>query len=121
MPTSHAVSLALVMYAAVILQCLFCRVLAYTITANDVCLHLLVSPLATWCFFHACCLHNSVYYCINRWHTFIREKSTLCNNFIQKRRVSLFSKLGLFSGDYRNTNSLQHWPQLTTNNILISV
>ena len=32
--------------------------------------------------------------------------------------MSLFSKLGLFSGDYQNTNSLQHWPQLTTSNIL---
>ena len=79
---------------------------------------LLVSPLAKWCFFHASCLHNSMYYCINRWHTFKREKSTLCNNFIQKRGVSLFSKLGLFSGDYWNTNTLQHWPQLTTSNIL---
>ena len=39
MPTSHAVSLDLVMYAAMILQCLFCHVLAYTITANGVCLH----------------------------------------------------------------------------------
>ena len=111
MPTSHVVSLDLVMYAAVILQCLFCHVLAYTIKANDVCLNLLVSPLTKWCFFHAYGLHNSMYYCINRWRTFKREKSTLCNNFIQKMGVSLFS------GNYRNTNSLQHWPQLTTSNI----
>ena len=31
---------------AVILQCLFCDTLAYTITANGVCLHLLVFPVA---------------------------------------------------------------------------
>ena len=30
---------------AVILQCLFCNALAYAITANGVCLHLLVPPL----------------------------------------------------------------------------
>ena len=49
MPTSRAVSLAL----AVVLQCLFCHVLAYAITANGVCLHLLVPPLAQYCFFSA--------------------------------------------------------------------
>ena len=39
-----------------ILQCLFSHVLAYTITANGVCLHLLVPPLAQCCFFGASCL-----------------------------------------------------------------
>ena len=40
-------SLALFMYMhAVILQCLFCHVLAYAIIANGTCLYSLVPPLA---------------------------------------------------------------------------
>ena len=58
---------------AEILQCLFCHTLAYAVTAYDVCLHLLVPPLAQHCFFMYCGM--------NRW----KEKSTLCNNFIQKK------------------------------------
>ena len=39
-------------------------------------------------------------YCsINRW-VYFPEKSTLCNNFVQKGEVGLFSRVGLFSGDY---------------------
>ena len=34
LPTSHAVSQTLFMYALVILQCLFCHALVYAITAN---------------------------------------------------------------------------------------
>ena len=38
-------------------------------------------------------------YCsINRW-AYFREKSTLCNNFIQKGGVSLCSRVGLFFGE----------------------
>ena len=119
MPTSHAVSLDLVMYAAVILQCLFCHVLAHTITANDVCLHLLVSLLAKWCFFHASCLPNSMYYCINRWRTSKERKAPYATTSFKKGGWAYFqSCMGLFLGDYQNTNSLQHWPQLTTSNIL---
>ena len=45
MPTSHAVNLALVVYAYSD-SAYFCHAFAYTITANGVCLHLLVPPLA---------------------------------------------------------------------------
>ena len=45
----------LVMYVCVIFQCLFCHALAYAITANDICLHLLVPPLAQYCYFGASC------------------------------------------------------------------
>ena len=64
----------------------FCHALAYAITANGVCLHFLVPPLAQCCFFRASCLDITAY--INRWVSF-REKSTLCNSFIQKRGVVL--------------------------------
>ena len=37
----------------VILQCFFCYALAYAITANDLCLHLLVPPHSKYCFFSA--------------------------------------------------------------------
>ena len=51
-PTSHAVSLALVMYThVVILQSLFCHTFAYAITANSIWLRLLVPPLAQCCCF----------------------------------------------------------------------
>ena len=53
MPTSHAISAALFMYTAVILQC---DVLVYAITANGVCLHLLVLPFVQYHFFDASCL-----------------------------------------------------------------
>ena len=33
---------------------------------------------------------------INRW-AYFREKSTLCNNFIQKKGVGIFSRVNLFS------------------------
>ena len=51
-------------------------------------LHLVTNPSSCtvqlfWCFLLK---KNSMYYCINRWKHF-QEKSTLCNNFIQKRRV----------------------------------
>ena len=41
---------------AVILQCLFCYALAYAITANGACLHLLVPPLAIYRLFVASCI-----------------------------------------------------------------
>ena len=41
---------------AVTLQYFFCHVLAYVTTANGVCLHLLVPPLAKCCFFGASCI-----------------------------------------------------------------
>ena len=45
-------------------------------------------------------------YCgINGW-AYFREKSTLCNNFIQKKGVGVFSRVGLFSGDYSTMYSL---------------
>ena len=45
-------------------------------------------------------------YCgINGW-AYFREKSTLCNNFIQKRGVGVFSRVGLFSGDYGNMSQI---------------
>ena len=65
----------------------FCHAFAYEITANGVCLHSLVPPLAQCCFFRASCLDITAY--INRWVSF-REKSTFCNSFIQKRGVVLF-------------------------------
>ena len=68
------------------------HLLTYAITANGVCLHLLVPPLTQCCFFGAS-------YCINGW-VYFRDKSTLCNNFIQKRGVGVFLRVGLFSGDY---------------------
>ena len=46
-------------------------------------------------------LHNCMYYGINRW-AYFQEKSILCNNFIQKKGVGLFSSVGLFSGDCSN-------------------
>ena len=48
MPTSITVSLAfkLVMYACCDFAMLFCQALAYAITADGVCLHLLALPLA---------------------------------------------------------------------------
>ena len=98
-PTSHSVSLVLV-----ICTCsdssVSCHALAYAITANGVCLHLLVPALAlSVLLLRASCLHNSTYCGINGW-AYLREKSTLCNNFIQKRGVGIFSRVGLFSGDY---------------------
>ena len=54
-PTSHVISLALVFFVhAVTLQHLSCHALAYYITANGVCLHLLVPPLAHCCFCASC-------------------------------------------------------------------
>ena len=53
--------------------------------------------LLLWCFLlniTACS------YCgINRW-AYLQEKATLCNNFIQKREVGIFSRVGLFLEDY---------------------
>ena len=66
---------------AVIPQCLFCHVIA---SANDVCLHLLVPPLAMSCLLVQ---HNCMYCCINRW-AYFQEKSTFCN--IQKGRLAYF-------------------------------
>ena len=43
-----------------ILQYLFCHVLAYGMTANSVCLHLLVPPLALCYFFDASVWHIQV-------------------------------------------------------------
>ena len=71
---------------AAILQCLFCHTIAYAITVNGVCLHF-VSPssctvLLLWWF-----LHNCMYTIgIKRW-AYFRKKSTLCNNFVEKRGV----------------------------------
>ena len=44
-PTSHAVSLALFMYKCIDSSMPFYHVLAYTIIANGICLHFLVSSL----------------------------------------------------------------------------
>ena len=70
MPTSHAVSLALLfMYAC----CGFCHVLAYAITANNVCLGFLV-------FLHLLFfvqLHEPLWLCINEWRSVKREKHPL--------------------------------------------
>ena len=106
MPTSHAVSLcACYLRTHYFFKVSFVmRLLTYAITANGVCLHLLVPPLAQCCFFGASCLHNSMYCSKNGW-AYFREKSTLCNNFIQKKGgggggVGVFSRVGLFSGDY---------------------
>ena len=71
-----------------------CDISAYTMAANGACLHLLVPPLTQyWCF-----LLNRLT-SVNR-RAYFREKSTLCNNFIKKMWVGLFSRLGLFSRDY---------------------
>ena len=51
--TSHAVSLALVICACSDSAMPLCYKLAYATTANGVCLHLLVPPLAQYCFLGA--------------------------------------------------------------------
>ena len=96
MPTAHVVSLTLVMYSCCDSAVpSFCHMLAYATTANCVRLHLLVSPFAQHCF---CGASSSLpmYYIINMW-AYVWEKSTHCNNFIQKGEggVGLFSKIGL--------------------------
>ena len=55
LPTTHVASFCTL---TVILQYpnTSCHVLAYAITANDVCLHFLVPPLAQYCFFSTSCL-----------------------------------------------------------------
>ena len=53
-PTSHAGSLALVTCACSDSSMPLLSWLAYAITANGVCLHLLVPPLAQCCYFGAC-------------------------------------------------------------------
>ena len=80
-PTSHAVSLALFMYKCIDSSMPFYHVLAYTIIANGVCLHFLVSSLAQ-CFFYSVC-----------GYTFKRKVHTLCKNFIKKRGLSLFREI----------------------------
>ena len=70
------------------------HLLAYAITANGVCLHLLVPPFAQCCFFSASC-HNHIYCGINGW-VYFQEKSTLCNNFIQKRGLVYFQGWACF-------------------------
>ena len=60
------------------------------ITAKGVCLHLLAPSLAQCCFFGASCYCRGI----------LSRERHLCNNFIQKRRVGLFSRVGLFLGDY---------------------
>ena len=63
----------------------------YAITANGVCLHLLVPPLVLCCFFRTYCM-----YCgINRW-AYFWEKSTLCNNFIQEGEWAYFESEPIF-------------------------
>ena len=80
-----------------------CDISAYTITANGACLHLLVPPLTQyWCFL------LNILTSVNRW-AYFREKSTLCNNFIKKIRVSLFSRVGLFSRDYGSNMHKKWW------------
>ena len=39
-------------------------------------------------------------YCSMDGWAYFREKSTLYNNFILKRGVGIFSRVGLFLGDY---------------------
>ena len=87
-PTSH-VSLALVMFA--------CNDPAMLRLCNNSKWYLpsFVS-LFSCCFVGASHLHNSMYCCINRW-AYFQEKSTLCNNFVQKWGVGLLSRVGLFS------------------------
>ena len=77
-------------------EMLFCCALAYTITANCVklCLPSFASP--SCCTVRAFCLHNCMYYGIKRWVQF-QQKNTSCNNFIYKKGVGLFSRVGLFS------------------------
>ena len=41
----------------------------------------------------------------------MREKSTLCNNFIQKRGVGIFLRVGLFLGDYGTLLTLLNLPE----------
>ena len=55
-PTSHAVSLALFVWACSDSAICLLSALAYAITTNGACLHLLVPPLAQCCFFGASCL-----------------------------------------------------------------
>ena len=68
------------------MQCHFCYALAYTITANGVCLHFLVPPLAQCsilrCFLLSC-ITACTSYNVNRW-AYFQEKSNLWNNFIHK-------------------------------------
>ena len=49
--------------------------------------------------------HNCMYYITKRWAHF-RGKSSLCNNFIQKRGVGLLLRVGLFSRDYGYLNNV---------------
>ena len=49
-PHTQSSTIYVCMHAA-ILQCLFCHTIAYAITVDGVCLHLLVPPLAQCCFF----------------------------------------------------------------------
>ena len=51
MPTLHAVSLPIFMHACndSAIYASFCSTIAYEMTANGVCLHLLVPPLAQCC------------------------------------------------------------------------
>ena len=70
LPTGRAWERANLCTHAMILQCLFCHALAYAITANGVCLHLLVPPLARCCFFSVLASCNCMYCGINRWEYF---------------------------------------------------
>ena len=83
-PTSHAVSLSLVMYACCdpATPLLSCTCLCKN---RKWCLPSFVSPSSYT-------VHNCMYYSINGW-VYFREKSTLCNNFIQKRGWAYFSRL----------------------------
>ena len=99
MPTSHIVSVVLLYGCSDSAMFFFCHALAYAITANRVCLHLLVPPFAQcqW-FFGASCLTEL--HVLHKYVGILQEKSTLCSNFIQKWGVGLFSWVGMFLGEY---------------------
>ena len=81
-----------------ILQSLFCHTFAYAITANSIWLSLLVPPLAQCCCFLlniTACAAALIGGCTVR-----RERKRPLQQLHSKRGVGLFSRVGLFSGDY---------------------
>ena len=87
----------------------------YAITANGVCLHLLVPPLAqcSCTVLLLLCFLRNITTCASRW-AYFQEKSTLCNNFIQRGGgggggMGLFSRVGLFWGDYGIASGCSFW------------
>ena len=71
-----------------ILGCLRCHELAYAITANGVCLHLLVPQHCTsWCFLHS----------LNKW-AYFRETTNTLQQLHSKKRGGIIFKGGLIFG-----------------------